>query len=200
MKKALVVGFIGVIALVAAAYAFSNSGQAGHQRFPTHAGKVEKLEDGVVMLGFGGIRSFKWHVYVEQGRHGGPPCFEVGVVGPLHRFPDGKLGGPSYSETKCGLSARHGQVVTEPMREGESSPPFDIGIAAYKTPVSRVRLAVSGGEEAFGTRRLPRDFGLSRVGSLRYAVFAVEGCARKIFGLEKGRVVATAGDWECEAE
>lgn len=200
MKKALVVGLVGIVALVMAVCASSQSRKAVDQRrFPTHAGKVEKVAKGVVKVGYGKIRPFIWSVYIENGKPGGPPCFDVNVAGPLHEFPGGEVGGPGLGETKCGLgNGRSSQVVTVPIKEGESWQAFDIGFAAYKTPVNRVRLVVSGdGQEEFGTRRLPRDFGIRGLGSLRYAVFAVAGCVGKVQGLEKSHVVATASDWEC---
>jgi hypothetical protein len=79
-------------------------------------------------------------------------------------------------------------------------PSFDIGIAAYSAPVTQVRLDFSGGgQEELPARRLRGGFHVSGIAGLRYAVFAVEGCASKISGLENGEVVASSDDWECKA-
>jgi hypothetical protein len=200
MKKALVIGCISVLALLAAAYASSDSGQAtGHGTFPTHAGEVKEVGHGLVRVGSGKIKPFIWSVYVERGRSGGPPCFAVSVVGPLHEFPDHKFGGPELGETQCGLkAAQQARVVTAPVKDGGSWSAFDIGIAAYEKPVTQVQvMRVDGSSEQIRTRHLGRDLGVPGLGSLHYAVFAVEGCVSKVSGLEKGHVVATASDWEC---
>ncbi|GEM_PF-4851035 len=201
MKKALVVGLVSIVALVGAACAFSNSGQAaGHRPFPTHPSEVEK-PSGVVLLGSGRIKQFIWYVAVERGG-GGPPCFDVSVAGPVHKFPGVGLGGEQFGETQCGLGpSQHARVLTVPVPANADWQPFDIGIAAYDTPVAHVRLDFSGGgREELRTRRMRSGFDISGIAGLRYAVFAVEGCASKISGLEKGRVVASAGDWECGTE
>jgi hypothetical protein len=192
---------VSAVALVAAACASSHPGQgASHRLFPTHADEAKKVGPGVVRLGFGKIKPFAWSVYAERGRPGGPACFAVRVVGPLHEFPGDGAGGPEASETKCGLDvSRHSQVVTVPTKGGESWRPFDIGVAAYNLPVTRVRLGFSGrGWEEIGTRRQRRDLGVAGLDSLRYAVFAVEGCVSEVQGLAGSRVVANVSQSGCD--
>jgi hypothetical protein len=202
-KTLIIVGCIGVLALVAAACATSDSGQAsGSGMFPTHSGDVRRVAGGAVKLGSGTINPFIWSVYAERG--GGrekSPCLALSVVGPLHEFPGGAKGGEERGETKCGPSASHqGQVLTVPVGTGDSWTAFDVGVAAYEQPISQVRLTYPDGSSALiRTRRLGRDLDVPGLGSLHYAVFAVEGCASKVSGLEKGRIVTTASDWECEA-
>jgi hypothetical protein len=69
---------------------------------------------------------------------------------------------------------------------GDSWPAFDIGIAAYNRPVTQVRVMRSDGSwEQFRVRRLGRDFGVPGLGSLRYAVFAVEVASARSWGWRK---------------
>lgn len=44
-----------------------------------------------------------------------------------------------------------------------------------------------GGSDEFHTRRLHKNFGVPRLSELRYVVFAVKGCVRRIEALEKGK-------------
>lgn len=193
MRKPLIIGVIAVIVLVVAVFTSSQFGEAAdHRSFPTHADQVKEVGSGVVRLGFGKIRPFVWSAYVERGRPGGPPCFAVSVVGPIHEFTGEGAGGPELGETRCKSSrSQPSQVLAVPIKGGDTWQPFDIGVAAYNTRVTKVSLVVSGeGRKELKTRRLRRNFDIDGVASLRYVVFAVEGCVSKVFGLEKGRVVA----------
>jgi hypothetical protein len=200
MLKATVVSCMIFAAVVGAAIAAMQSGaRTGERTFPTNAGEAKRIADGVARLGTGEIKPFLWHVSAERGGPDKFPCFAIEVDGPLHEFRGHKLGGPERSDRECGLGpSPHARVVTMPMKGSDQWPAFDIGIAAYDQPVDEVRLMFSGdASKEVLTRHLGRDLSVPGLGALRYAVFAVEGCVSKVLGLEKGRVVASASDWEC---
>jgi len=199
MIKALVISCMSLLALVSSACASSDVGEAeGHRSYPTHANEAKKVGRGLVWLGSGKIEPFIWSVYAERGRPGGPSCFAVRVIGPLHEIA-GKQGGPEISETRCGLvPSEQARVISVPIPDGESWSAFDIGIAAYKGSVTKAQVMRSdGSSERIRTRHFGRDLSVPGLGSLHYGVFAVDGCVNEILGWNAGRVVATSSVGGC---
>ena len=198
--KAGIAGCIVVVVLAGVALAAVRSeSPSGVRSFPNRISEPRKAGPGLVQFGRGSIAPFRWSIYAQGGH---PVCFAVYVDGPLQEFPGHTFGGPETSETKCALNAAQQRVVAVPMRDGDSEqlpwPAFDVGIVAFDRPVNRVRLIVfGGGSTELQTRRVGVNFGVSGLSSLRYAVFAVEGCVSRVEGLEGGRVVATVTDRSC---
>jgi hypothetical protein len=147
-----------------------------------------------VSLGRGRIEGFGWFAAVQAGTS--EPCFWPSVVGPLHKLPNGEEGGAEQGDRVCGLErsidGRVADAPIHPVHPVSEWKAFDVGIAAYARPVEWVRLTYPGGvSDKLHTRQLDKSFGVPRLDELRYVVFAVKDCVRRVEALEKGRVVAT---------
>lgn len=197
---------------VALWFVASSLGGGGHGRLPVDGG-VKRVSANELRLGFARVLPWQWSMWAEARPWSSSRdrvCFLVDLLGPLAVLPNGSAMGPETGGKRCGpIKSSRGAVVTMPTKEGSQTLPtgeteswqsFDVGIAAYPTSVSQVRLVFSdGGSEVLRARAVPGRVRFRNAESFHYAVFAVNGCISEVQGLAKGRVVARFGEQECDS-